>query len=128
MSSKEYDVMAEKLPVEGVRLPTYNCATPLPHSIQSILSPKPMIHTKLLLWMMVLLTIQRSFKSIYAKEMFTFHQSKIKGCLLPRAIGIKSAPGASRAVLFTDDIWLPEKLQTDIKYFETHSEISMVYI
>ena len=50
-----------------------------------------------------------------------------KGLPMARNIGISSAQGKYIAFIDADDLWLPEKLQTDIEYFETHPEVSMVY-
>jgi glycosyltransferase involved in cell wall biosynthesis len=126
MSSKEYDVMAEKLPVVSVILPTYNCANFLPHSIQSILSQTYDSYE---------IIVVDDGSTDNTKEVLNPFMQRIsyikleqnKGLPAARNIGIKSALGKYIAFIDADDIWLPEKLQTDIKYFETHSEISMVY-
>ncbi|MEK7290503.1 MAG: glycosyltransferase, partial [Planctomycetota bacterium] len=126
MSSKEYDVMAEKLPVVSVILPTYNCANFLPHSIQSILSQTYDSYE---------IIVVDDGSTDNTKEVLNPFMQRIsyikleqnKGLPAARNIGIKSALGKYIAFIDADDIWLPEKLQTDIKYFETYSEISMVY-
>ena len=124
--SKEFNIVTNNLPLVSIVLPTYNCAAFLPHSIGSILAQ-----------------IYNSYEIIVVddgstdntKEVLYPFMQRIKYILLEqnkglptaRNIGILSAHGKYIAFIDADDLWLPEKLQTDIEYFETHPEVSMVY-
>ena len=124
--SKEFNIVTNNLPLVSIVLPTYNCAAFLPHSIGSILAQ-----------------IYNSYEIIVVddgstdntKEVLYPFMQRIKYILLEqnkglptaRNIGILSAQGKYIAFIDADDLWLPEKLQTDIEYFETHPEVSMVY-
>lgn len=118
--------MAEKSPVISVILPTYNCANFLPHSIQSILSQTYNSYE---------IIVVDDGSTDNTKEVLNPFMQRInyikleqnKGLPAARNIGIKSAQGKYIAFIDADDIWLPEKLQTDIEYLETYPEISMVY-
>jgi len=126
MSSKEYDVMAEKSPVISVILPTYNCANFLPHSIQSILSQTYDSYE---------IIVVDDGSTDNTKEVLNPFMQKIKyvsyhwnkGAHVARNIGIRQALGKYIAFIDADDLWLPEKLQTDVDYLETHPDISMTY-
>jgi glycosyltransferase involved in cell wall biosynthesis len=50
-----------------------------------------------------------------------------RGLPTARNIGIQSAQGKYIAFLDADDLWLPEKLEADMEYFDKHPDISMVY-
>lgn len=124
--SKEFNIVSDNLPLVSIILPTYNCAAFLHYSIGSIL-----------------LQTYDSYEIIVIDDGSTDNTKKIlnpfiqrikyirseqnKGLPTARNIGIRSALGKYIAFIDADDIWLPEKLQTDIEYFKTHSELSMVY-
>lgn len=55
------------------------------------------------------------------------HLEQNRGLPTARNIGIQSAHGKYIAFLDADDLWLPEKLQTDMEYFEKFPDVSMVY-
>ncbi len=118
--------MADNLPLVSVILPTYNCAHFLLHSIQSILSQTYHSYEIIVVddgstdnTKEVLTPFMQRIKYIY------YHQSK--GAHVARNLGIRSSQGKYIAFIDADDLWLPEKLQTDVEYLEMHSDISMVY-
>lgn len=118
--------MSNTSPLVSVILPTYNCAKFLSDSIGSIL-----------------LQTYDSYEIIViddgstdnTKEVLDPFMERIKyisleqnrGLPTARNIGIQSAHGKYIAFIDADDLWLPEKLQTDIEYLKMHPEVSMVY-
>ncbi len=124
--SKGFNIVTDNLPLVSIILPTYNCAAFLPHSIGTIL-----------------LQTYNSYEIIVIDDGSTDNTKEVlhpfmqrikyirleqnKGLPTARNIGIRSAQGKYIAFIDADDLWLPEKLQTDIEYFETHSEVSMIY-
>jgi glycosyltransferase involved in cell wall biosynthesis len=57
----------------------------------------------------------------------TLLQKENGGVSSARNFGIKHAKGAYIAFLDSDDTWLPNKLNAQIEYFNTHPEASLVY-
>ncbi len=53
------------------------------------------------------------------------HQNR--GMSASRNLGLRSAEGKYICSLDSDDVWLPHKLSDQIKLFETHSEVTIVY-
>ena len=113
-------------PLVSVILPTYNCARFLPEAIESIL-----------------LQTYNSYEIIVIDDGSTDNTKEIlhpfmqriryigleenKGLPTTRNIGIQSARGEYIAFIDADDLWLPEKLETVVTYFDDHPEVSMVY-
>src|SRR3990172_347270 len=122
----ERNGMSDYSPLVSIVLPTYNCAAFLPHSIGSILAQTYNSYEIIVVddgsidnTKEVLTPFMQKINYIY------YHQNK--GSHVARNIGIQSSRGKYIAFIDADDIWLPEKLQTDIEYFETHPEVNMVY-
>lgn len=110
----------------SVILPTYNCAHFLPDSIGSVVSQTYDLYE---------IIVVDDGSTDNSKEVLNPFMQKIKyihleqnrGLPTARNIGIQSAQGKYIAFLDADDLWLPEKLQTDIEYFNKHPDIGMVY-
>ena len=124
--SKEFNIVTNNLPLVSVILPTYNCAAFLPHSIGSILAQTYNSYE--------IIVVDDGSTDNTKEVLYPFMQrikyillEQNKGLPTARNIGILSAQGKYIAFIDADDLWLPEKLQTDIEYFETHPEVSMVY-
>src|SRR4030066_1147661 len=124
--SKEFNIVTDNLPLVSIILPTYNCASFLPHSIGTILSQTYNSYE--------IIVIDDGSTDNTKEVLYPFIQrikyirlEQNKGLPTARNIGILSAQGKYIAFIDADDLWLPEKLQTDIEYFETHPEVSMVY-
>ena len=49
------------------------------------------------------------------------------GVASARNLGIKASLGRLIAFLDSDDLWLPDKLQTQVTYLQTHPEMGLVY-
>ena len=125
-TSKEYNIVADNSPLVSIILPTYNCASFLPHSIGTILSQTYNSYE--------IIVIDDGSTDNTKEVLYPFMQrikyirsEQNKGLPTARNIGIRPAQGKYIAFIDADDLWLPEKLQTDIEYFETHPEVSMVY-
>ena len=124
--SKEFNIVTDNLPLVSIILPSYNCAAFLPHSIGTILSQTYNSYE--------IIVIDDGSTDNTKEVLYPFMQrikyirlEQNKGLPTARNIGIRSAQGKYIAFIDADDLWLPEKLQTDIEYFETHPEVSMVY-
>ncbi len=124
--SKEFNIVTNNLPLVSIILPTYNCAAFLPHSIGTILSQTYNSYE--------IIVIDDGSTDNTKEVLYPFMQrikyirsEQNKGLPTARNIGIRPAQGKYIAFIDADDLWLPEKLQTDIEYFETHPEVSMVY-
>ncbi|KAB2837030.1 MAG: glycosyltransferase [Candidatus Brocadia sp.] len=110
----------------SVIIPTYNCARFLMESVGSVLSqtyqPYEIIviddgstdNTK-----EVLQPVMQRIKYVQLEQN--------KGSPVVRNIGIQAAQGEYVAFLDADDVWLPEKLQTDRECFDKHPDVGMVY-
>lgn len=113
-------------PFISVIIPTYNCARFLMESVGSVLSqtyrPYEIIviddgstdNTK-----EVLQPVMQRIKYVQLEQN--------KGSPVVRNIGIQAAQGEYVAFLDADDVWLPEKLQTDRECFDKHPDVGMVY-
>ncbi|NUO08048.1 MAG: glycosyltransferase [Candidatus Brocadia sp.] len=118
--------MTNSSPLVSVVLPTYNCANFLPESIGSIL-----------------LQTYHSYEIIVIDDGSTDNTNEVlnpfmqrikyikleqnKGLPIARNTGIRSAQGKYIAFIDADDLWLPEKLQTDMECFNGHPDVGMVY-
>ena len=123
---KEFNIVTDNLPLVSIILPTYNCAAFLSHSIGTILSQTYNSYE--------IIVIDDGSTDNTKEVLYPFMQrikyirlEQNKGLPTARNIGVRSAQGKYIAFIDADDLWLPEKLQTDIEYFETHPEVSMVY-
>ncbi len=117
--------MPDNQPLVSIVVPTYNCAAFLPSSIGSILAQT-----------------YDSYEIIVINDGSTDNTSEVlqpfmqkiryiqleqnRGGAAARNIGIRSARGKYIAFFDADDLWLPEKLQTDIGYFNRYPDVSMV--
>lgn len=118
--------MANTLPLVSIILPTYNCAGFLPDSLGSILSQTFGSYE---------IIVVDDGSTDNTKEVLDPFMEKIryiglkqnKGLPIARNVGIQSALGSYIAFIDADDLWLPEKLQTDIECFRMYPEVGMVY-
>lgn len=118
--------MANTSSLVSIILPTYNCANFLPDSIRSIL---------LQTYGSYEIVVVDDGSTDNTKEVLDTFMGKIKyisleqnkGLPTARNIGIQSAQGKYIAFIDADDLWSPEKLQTDIEYFQMYPEVGMVY-
>lgn len=124
--SKEFNIVPDNLPLVSIILPAYNCAAFLPHSIGSILAQTYNSYE---------IIVIDDGSTDNTKEVLEPFSQRIKyiqfeqnrGLPIARNAGIRSAQGKYIAFIDADDLWLPEKLQTDVGYFQQHPEVSMVF-
>lgn len=119
-------LMANKKPLVSIVMPTYNCATYLPESIESILAQTynayeivviddgSVDNTKLVL-------------EPYKEKIRYIDLGRNEGLPIARNLGIQSAKGEYVAFLDADDIWMPEKLKRSIDQFMKNPDAGMVY-
>lgn len=118
--------MTGNTPFVSVILPTYNCANFLSESVGSILSQTYHSYE--------IIVIDDGSTDNTKEVLHPFMQrityinlEQNKGLPAARNVGIRSAQGEYIAFIDADDLWLPEKLQTDIEYFEKYRDAGMVY-
>ncbi len=110
----------------SVIVPTYNCARFLPESLGSVLSQTYDFYETIVVddgstdnTKAVLNPFMQKIKYI--------HLEQNRGLPAARNAGIQSAQGKYIAFLDADDLWLPEKLQTDRESFNKYPDVGMVY-
>lgn len=109
------------LPLVSVITPCYNAESTIAETIQSVFNqtyPN---------WEMLIVDDNSSDNSARIIESFVVRDSRIKyyktnspsgSPSLPRNIGIENASGKFLAFLDADDLWLPEKLEKQVKFME----------
>ncbi|MFN3531871.1 MAG: glycosyltransferase family 2 protein [Candidatus Brocadia sp.] len=110
----------------SVILPTYNCAPFLPDSLGSVLSQAYDFYEIIVVDDGSTDNTKEVLKPFMQRIKY-IHLEQNRGLPNARNIGIQSAQGKYIAFLDADDLWLPEKLQTDVNYFDQHPEVSMLY-
>ena len=115
----------EKNPKVSVIIPTYNSAQFIIETLESVFAQTYKNYE-------VIVVDDGSTDN--TKEVLKPYMSKIRyiykengGPASARNVGIKNARGEYIAFLDSDDLWLPEKLEKQIRYFEKHPEIDMVF-
>lgn len=110
----------------SVILPTYNCGHFLPDSLGSVLSQTYNFYE--------IIVIDdgstddtKEVLNPFMQKIKYIHLEQNRGLPTARNIGIQAAQGKYIAFLDADDLWLPEKLQTDMEYFDKHPDVGMVY-
>lgn len=73
--------------------------------------------------------IARSYEYKYPGKIKYLHHPnhKNKGISATRNLGIRDSKGKYVAMLDSDDVWLPEKLEEQIAILEAHPEVEMIY-
>ena len=106
-------------------IPTYNCAAHLAAAVESVLAQS-----------------YRSFEIIVVddgstdqtqlvlnpyRDRIQYVYQENKGEPAARNSGLQVAKGDYIAFLDADDLWLPEKLELQMKYFDDHADCGLVY-
>jgi len=119
-------MMKENSPLVSVVIPTYNCARYLPDAVASVWA-----QTRDAFEIIVIDDGSTDKTKVALKpfmdKIFYIDFVNNKGLPFARNTGIQQSQGEYVAFLDADDIWLPEKLQTSLDYFERYPEIGMVY-
>lgn len=109
----------------SVIIPTYNRAHVLREAIDSVLSQK---------YSDLELLVVDDGSTDHTKEVASSYTSKLayiyqehKGVSAARNRGIKQAQGNYLSFLDSDDLWLPDKLSTQMRFMEDHPEIYICY-
>ena len=115
----------EKNPKVSVIIPTYNSAQFIVETLESVFAQTYKNYE-------VIVVDDGSTDN--TKEVLKPYMSKIRyiykengGPASARNVGIKNARGEYIAFLDSDDLWLPEKLEKQVRYFEEHPQIYMVF-
>ena len=111
--------------IVSVVVPAYNCADCIGQAIDSILDQKyPFIE--------IIFVDDGSTDD--TQKVLESYQNRItvlsqpnSGAAAARNTGLKSANGAYVSFLDSDDIWLPGKVDAQVKYLELHPDVGMVY-
>lgn len=116
------------MPKVSVIIPTYNRAYLLGETIQSVLDQT-----------------YQDFELIISDDGSTddtdevvegFNDARIRyvrrevnsgGCPAPRNAGLRVARGEYIAFVDSDDIWLPNKLELEVEFLDTHPSVGLVY-
>ncbi|MEE8380892.1 MAG: glycosyltransferase [Thermodesulfobacteriota bacterium] len=113
------------MPKVSVIIPTYNRAHVLREAIDSVLSQK---------YSDLELLVVDDGSTDHTKEVVSSYTSKLnyiyqehKGVSAARNRGIKHTKGDYLAFLDSDDLWLPDKLSTQMRFMEDHPEIHICY-
>lgn len=114
----------------SVIMPMYNAETFLNQSIQSVISQTYQN------WELLVVDDCSKDNSAIIVHKFVQQNSRIKyfktdkpsgSPILPRNIGIINAQGRYIAFLDSDDAWLPNKLETQLKMFEQYEDMAICF-
>ena len=117
-------------PAVSVIIPTYNSANFIAETIESVLSQTYQD------WEMLIVDDGSSDNTLLVARSYKAKDSRIKifslghnsgGPATPRNYGIRLAQGDYIAFLDSDDLWLPQKLQKQIRFLEENEDIFLLY-
>ena len=113
-------------PLVSVVIPTYNHARFLDSALQSVLD-QTYTH-----WEAIIIDNHSTdntdeVMASFTDSRFTYIKIHNNGVIAAsRNAGIRAAKGEFIAFLDSDDIWLPRKLEIQLKYFESNKELLLV--
>jgi len=120
--------MPEKNPTVSVIIPTYNRAHLIKRAIQSVLNQTYQDFEVIIVDDGSTDNTEKVVKSFNDPRIRYIRHEKNKGAAAARNTGIKAAKGKFIAFQDSDDEWLPEKLEKQMKVFETASaKVGVVY-
>ena len=120
--------MSEKNPTVSVIIPTYNRAHLIGRAIQSVLNQTYRDFEIIVVDDGSADNTEEVVKSFYDKRIKYIKHKKNKGAAATRNTGIKAARGKYIAFQDSDDEWLPEKLEKQMKVFENApAKVGVVY-
>lgn len=109
----------------SVIIPTYNCAKYLDECLQSVFNQTYKEYEIIIIDDGSTDNTQEIIKNKYPKAKYIYQ--KHAGVSKARNAGIELAQGTLIAFNDADDIWFPNKLDMQVDYFETHSDVDMVF-
>ena len=113
------------MPKVSVIIPTYNYAHFLPEAIQSVLD-QTCRDFALFVVDDGSMDNTREVVARFGPRVNYIYQEN-KGYSAARNVGIMLSQGEVVAFLDADDLWLPEKLEVQVAYLDSHPEVSVVY-
>lgn len=122
--------MKQRLVTVSVITPVYNAHSFLKECIQSV------INQSYNNWELLIIDDCSTDNSISIIQKFLQIDSRIKyyktdkpsgSPILPRNIGIENAKGRYIAFLDSDDAWLPNKLETQLRMFEQYEDMAICF-
>lgn len=114
----------------SVIMPVYNAEIFLNQSIQSVISQTYQD------WELLVVDDCSNDNSVIVIQKFVQQDNRIRyfktdrpsgSPILPRNIGIENAKGRFIAFLDSDDAWLPNKLETQLKMFEQYEDMAICF-
>ena len=112
------------MPKVTVIIPTFNCAAYVRETIDSVLN-QPAKDVELIIVDDGSTDGTVDLVRDYGDKVRLFVQTNARVCAA-RNRGIAAATGQFICLLDHDDYWFPDKLQTELKHFETHAELGVV--
>ncbi|MFX0093636.1 MAG: glycosyltransferase family 2 protein [Candidatus Hodarchaeota archaeon] len=120
--------MSYKQPLVSIILPTYNRGHVIARAIQSVLNQTYSNFELIIIDDGSCDDTESVVKSFNDSRIKYFRQNKNYGASIVRNIGIKTARGDYIAFQDSDDLWLPHKLERQVKSFETSPpEVGVAY-
>ena len=120
--------MSEKNPTVSVIIPTYNRVHLIRRAIQSVLNQTYQDFEVIIVDDGSTDNTEEVVKSFNDPRIRYIRHEKNKGAATARNTGIKAARGKFIAFQDSDDEWLPEKLEKQMKVFEnTPAKVGVVY-
>jgi glycosyltransferase involved in cell wall biosynthesis len=113
----------------SVVIPAYNCAEYIAETLESVLNQSYRAHEIIVVddgSTDDTYSIVTRFVGNYQNQIVCIRQRNA-GEPAARNTGIRRATGDFIAFLDADDLWLPDKLEIQMHYFEEHPEVSLAY-
>ena len=115
------------MPRVSVIIPTYNCSEFIKDAINSILKQTYSDHEIIVVDDGSTDSTRKLLDTYIRNGLVNYIYQENKGHSFARNAGIKAARGGFIAFLDADDIWLPDKLELQMKIFDTDSSIGLIH-
>lgn len=112
-------------PLVSVIIPTYNCAPYLGETIRSVFR-QAYRHLEVIVVDGDSRDHTRAALAPY-RDRIVWLQQEPRGIAAARNLGIQHAHGELIAFQDADDVWLPEKLKVQVRAFERHPDVALVF-
>ena len=114
------------LPLISIILPTYNRAELLPRAIQSVLN-QTYPHWELIVWDDGSQDDTRAVVRSFGEQRIQYYYGDNRGVAFARNRAMEKATGKYIAFLDSDDIWMEEKLDLQLKAFDANPQIDVLF-